>query len=90
MPDVKKLSVLGNMEDISRNLFLLFITLFGTILPFDRAAQAQSQVTVTPSSESAGIHTSEPEREHRGVWMATVLNIDYPQNPTPSAAGCQH
>lgn len=30
-----------------------------------------------------------PDRELRGVWMATVLNIDYPQNPTPSAATLQ-
>ena len=30
-----------------------------------------------------------PDREMRGVWMATVLNIDYPQSPTPSAATLQ-
>jgi len=89
MSDVKNLSVLGNMEDISRSLFLLFITLFGVLLPFGNAAQAQSQVAVTTPSRSAGIHTPAPEREHRGVWMATVLNIDYPQNPTPSAATLQ-
>ncbi|TXF89938.1 family 10 glycosylhydrolase [Neolewinella aurantiaca] len=29
------------------------------------------------------------DRELRAVWMATVLNIDYPQNPTPSAATLQ-
>ncbi len=29
------------------------------------------------------------DRELRGVWMATVLNIDYPQSPTPSAATLQ-
>ncbi len=28
-------------------------------------------------------------RDLRGVWMATVLNIDYPQNPTVSAATLQ-
>jgi uncharacterized lipoprotein YddW (UPF0748 family) len=30
--------------------------------------------------------TVPPDRELRGVWMATVLNIDYPQRPTPDAA----
>lgn len=29
------------------------------------------------------------DRELRGIWMATVLNIDYPQTPTPSAATLQ-
>ncbi|MFT5997650.1 MAG: uncharacterized lipoprotein YddW (UPF0748 family) [Neolewinella sp.] len=29
------------------------------------------------------------DRELRGVWMATVLNIDYPQNPTVNAATLQ-
>jgi len=35
------------------------------------------------------VRAQPPERELRGVWMATVLNIDYPQNPTPSAATLQ-
>jgi len=29
------------------------------------------------------------DRELRGVWMATVLNIDFPQSPTASAATLQ-
>ncbi|WP_169435023.1 glycoside hydrolase family 10 protein [Neolewinella persica] len=29
------------------------------------------------------------DRELRGVWMATVLNIDYPQNPTVNASTLQ-
>ncbi|MEM9929080.1 MAG: family 10 glycosylhydrolase [Bacteroidota bacterium] len=32
---------------------------------------------------------SSGQRELRGAWMATVLNIDYPQNPTVSAATLQ-
>lgn len=30
-----------------------------------------------------------PERELRGAWMSTVLNIDYPQRPTIDAATLQ-
>lgn len=30
-----------------------------------------------------------PERELRGAWMATVMNIDYPQSPTIDAASLQ-
>lgn len=33
--------------------------------------------------------TPAPERELRGVWMATVLNIDYPSRPTPQSATLQ-
>lgn len=32
------------------------------------------------------VRAQSPERELRGVWMASVLNIDYPQNATPSAS----
>lgn len=32
------------------------------------------------------VRAQTPDRELRGVWMASVLNIDYPQNATPSAA----
>lgn len=85
MSDVKNLSVIGNMEDILRNLSLLFLTLLITCDP----AQLHGQTTAAPPNNSAGVHTPEPDREHRGVWMATVLNIDYPQNPTPSAATLQ-
>ncbi|MEL6667491.1 MAG: family 10 glycosylhydrolase [Bacteroidota bacterium] len=36
-----------------------------------------------------GQEVSSQERELRGVWMATVLNIDYPSRPTPQAATLQ-
>ena len=32
------------------------------------------------------VRAQTPDRELRGVWMASVLNIDYPQNATPAAA----
>lgn len=35
------------------------------------------------------LHAQTAGRELRGVWMATVLNIDYPQNPTVNAATLQ-
>ncbi|MBC6996400.1 family 10 glycosylhydrolase [Neolewinella lacunae] len=62
------------MEDKSRSLALLLILLLGTCV------SAQHAII---SGENA------PERELRGVWMATVLNIDYPQNPTTDAATLQ-
>ena len=60
------------MEDISRWTTLLFVLLLCTCV------RARAQVVVEPPQR--------PDREIRGVWMATVLNIDYPQHPTPSAA----
>lgn len=73
------------MEDILRNLPFLFLILFCTC----GRAQMHGQTRNLPQATNARIHTPEPAREHRGVWMATVLNIDYPQNPTPSAATLQ-
>lgn len=35
---------------------------------------------------SLASYANPPERELRGVWMATVLNIDYPQRPTTDAS----
>ncbi|MEM7571777.1 MAG: family 10 glycosylhydrolase [Bacteroidota bacterium] len=40
-------------------------------------------------SQQAPNYAASPEREMRGVWMATVLNIDYPSRPTTSAATLQ-
>jgi uncharacterized lipoprotein YddW (UPF0748 family) len=38
---------------------------------------------------TVGPYQAPPARELRGVWMATVLNIDYPQAPTTDAATLQ-
>lgn len=38
---------------------------------------------------SSFLSAQESDRELRGVWIATVLNIDYPQNPTVNAATLQ-
>lgn len=73
------------MEDTLRKLSLLLIPLLCTCGP----ANLPGQTAVTTSNSRAEIQHEEPKREHRGVWMATVLNIDYPQNPTPSAATLQ-
>ncbi|MEM9258800.1 MAG: family 10 glycosylhydrolase, partial [Bacteroidota bacterium] len=71
------MSVLGSMEDISRLLALLFLPLFCTCV---RAPKVKLPVASTSDT---------PSRELRGVWMASVLNIDYPQNPTPNATTLQ-
>jgi len=41
------------------------------------------------TSFSVSLSAQTADRELRGVWMATVLNIDYPQNPTVNAATLQ-
>ena len=43
-------------------------------------------VRAQPSETTAQPNPPAPERELRGVWLASVLNIDYPKVPTPSAA----
>jgi uncharacterized lipoprotein YddW (UPF0748 family) len=40
-------------------------------------------------TSTSGSKTYPEKRELRAVWMATVLNIDYPQNATPAAATLQ-
>ncbi|MEO0734912.1 MAG: family 10 glycosylhydrolase, partial [Bacteroidota bacterium] len=66
------------MEDIFRLVPLLVLTFLCTC---GRAPQNTLIPATTP--------TESPERELRGAWLASVLNIDYPQNPTPSAATLQ-
>lgn len=70
------------MEDISRSLAPLLVLLLCTCwTPTCGPARLSAQVS------EGELPTRElPTRELRGVWMASVLNIDYPQHPTPSAA----
>lgn len=61
------------------NYFLTLLSLVA-LLVF-----AQFQLKDQPTKELAPA----PVREMRGAWMATVLNIDYPQRPTLDAATLQ-
>ncbi|WP_173021538.1 glycoside hydrolase family 10 protein [Lewinella sp. W8] len=44
------------------------------------------RVDANGGTENFSRATDPPGRELRGVWMATVLNIDYPQRPTTDAS----
>lgn len=60
------------MKDITRTFCLFFLLLFVSTLVAQRPVPLLSG--------------PQPPREHRGVWMATVLNIDYPSRQTAAAA----
>ncbi|MEM6769036.1 MAG: family 10 glycosylhydrolase [Bacteroidota bacterium] len=81
MLDIIFLSLIRKAEDILLRSAWLLIPFLCTCGPAIINGQTP---TNTPE-----VRSQEPKREHRGVWMATVLNIDYPQNPTPSAATLQ-
>lgn len=56
------------------------------VLLFCTCAPAKNAEIVLPAPVPAA---DAPERELRGIWLASVLNIDYPSNPTPDAATLQ-
>ena len=69
---------------IDRHLFL-FKNIFSAILlilllPFENKAQM---------FDNEAEVLEYPKREFRGVWVATVLNIDYPKKPTTNSIALQ-
>ena len=65
-------------------LTLLLVTLFSTC-----AAQGDDPRRIGARAQTSAPSSTAPDRELRAVWMASVLNIDYPSSPTPSAATLQ-
>jgi len=78
----------------SSGIFILFLVCWQV----SNLALAQLPVFADPENKSytgagasaAGIEVpAMPKRELRGVWVATVANIDYPLKPTPDAVALQ-
>ncbi len=63
---------------ICRQVIFLILTLTVTI---KAGAQPQHKTDSLPGDNTVTPDTTDPKREFRGVWIATVENIDWPSHP---------
>src|SRR6202012_2924380 len=63
---------------ICRRVIFLILTL--TVIIKARA-QPQHKIDSLPGDSAVPADTADPKREFRGVWIATVENIDWPSHP---------
>lgn len=79
-----KTSILFSIQAFHFISIIILVFMFG--LPFSGFAQQFSYFDEpTPIEEPIQF----PKREFRGVWVATVFNIDYPEKPTTNGIALQ-